>query len=114
VFRHVSGRLLAEAHRNRPNDRMIHAHAFVLEGARGTLRLQASGGDVASPLILICGGFKRAARSRGGGRRFGCTRNSKPLLKNSRLRIRVHNPSFWTRSWCADSPDTFLTLGILI
>ena len=44
----MSGRLLAEAHRKRPNDRMIHAYAFVLEGARGTLRVQASGGDVAS------------------------------------------------------------------
>ena len=40
--------MLAEAHRERPNDRMIHAYAFVLEGVRGTLRVQASGGDVAS------------------------------------------------------------------
>jgi hypothetical protein len=42
----IVGRLLAEAQRNRPNDRMIHAYAFMLEGALGTLRVQASGGDV--------------------------------------------------------------------
>src|ERR1700738_155397 len=40
------GRLFAEAQRNRRNDRMIHAYAFMLEGALGTLRVQASGGDV--------------------------------------------------------------------
>jgi hypothetical protein len=39
-------RLLAEAHRKRPDDRMIAAYVFMLEGALGTLRLQASGGDV--------------------------------------------------------------------
>jgi hypothetical protein len=33
----IVGRLLAEAHRKRPNDRMIHAYAFMLEGALGTL-----------------------------------------------------------------------------
>ena len=38
--------LLAEAHRTRPQDRMIAAYAFLLEGALVTLRLQASGGDV--------------------------------------------------------------------
>ena len=42
----IVGQLLAEAQRNRPNDRMIHAYAFMLEGALGTLRVQASGGDV--------------------------------------------------------------------
>ena len=42
----IVGRLLAEAHRKRPNDRLIHAYAFMLEGALGTLRVQASGGDV--------------------------------------------------------------------
>jgi hypothetical protein len=42
----IVGRLLAEAHRKRPNDRMIHAYAFMLEGALGTLRVQSSGGDV--------------------------------------------------------------------
>src|SRR5882724_1206461 len=29
-----------------PHDRMIHAYAFMLEGALGALRVQASGGDV--------------------------------------------------------------------
>jgi hypothetical protein len=42
----IVGWLLAEAHRKRPDDRMIAAYAFMLEGALGTLRLQASGGDV--------------------------------------------------------------------
>ena len=42
----IVGRLLAEAHRKRPNDRMIHAYAFMLEGALGTLQVQSSGGDV--------------------------------------------------------------------
>ena len=42
----IVGPLLAEVHRNRPDDRMIHAYAFMLEGALGTLRVQASGGDV--------------------------------------------------------------------
>jgi hypothetical protein len=42
----IVGRLFAEAQRNRRNDRMIHAYAFMLEGALGTLRVQASGGDV--------------------------------------------------------------------
>jgi hypothetical protein len=42
----IVGRLFAEAHRRRPNDRMIHAYAFTLEGALGTLRVQASDGDV--------------------------------------------------------------------
>ena len=37
--------LLAEAHRKRPNDRMIAGYTFILEAALGTLRLQASGGD---------------------------------------------------------------------
>src|SRR5258705_4799111 len=40
----IVGQLLAEAQRNHPNDRMIHAYAFMLEGALGTLRVQASGG----------------------------------------------------------------------
>ena len=44
----IIGQLLAEAQRSRPNDRMIHAYAFMLEGALGTLRVQASGGDVAA------------------------------------------------------------------
>jgi hypothetical protein len=44
----IVGQLLAEAQRNRPDDRMIHAYAFMLEGALGTLRVQASGGDVAA------------------------------------------------------------------
>ena len=42
----IVGSLLAEANRKRPDDRMIAAYAFILEGALGTLRLQASGGDV--------------------------------------------------------------------
>jgi hypothetical protein len=42
----IVGNLLAEAHRKRPDDRMIEAYAFMLESALGTLRLQASGGDV--------------------------------------------------------------------
>jgi hypothetical protein len=42
----IVGRLLVEAQRKRPNDRMIGAYAFMLEAALGTLRLQASGGDV--------------------------------------------------------------------
>jgi len=41
-------RLLAEAQRKRPNDRMIQAYAFILEGALETLRLQANGGDVSA------------------------------------------------------------------
>ncbi len=32
----IVGQLLAEAQRHRPNDRMIQAHAFMLEGALGT------------------------------------------------------------------------------
>ena len=42
----IVGRLLAEAHRKHPDDGMIAAYAFLLEGALATLRLQASGGDV--------------------------------------------------------------------
>ncbi len=42
----IVGRLLAEAHRKRPNERMVRAYAFMLEAALGTLRLQASGGDI--------------------------------------------------------------------
>ncbi len=42
----IAGGLLAEAQRKRPDERMIAAYAFILEGALGTLRLQASGGDV--------------------------------------------------------------------
>ena len=38
-------RLLAEAHRSHPDDGMIAAYAFLLEGALATLRLQAGGGD---------------------------------------------------------------------
>jgi hypothetical protein len=38
--------VLAEARRKRPDDRMIDAYTFILEGALATLRLQASGGDV--------------------------------------------------------------------
>ena len=41
-------RLLGEAQRKRPNDRMIQAYAFILEGALETLRLQANGGDVSA------------------------------------------------------------------
>src|SRR5437868_14787260 len=41
----IVGRLSAEAHRKRPNERMVHAYAFMLEAALGTLRLQTSGGD---------------------------------------------------------------------
>ena len=40
----IVGRLFVEAHRKRPNDRMIHAYAFMLEGVLGTLRVQASAG----------------------------------------------------------------------
>ena len=39
-------RLLAEARRKRPNNRMIEAYAFMLEAALGTLRVQANGGNV--------------------------------------------------------------------
>jgi len=42
----IVARLLAEVHRKRPNDRMIAGYTFILEGALGTLRLQASGGDI--------------------------------------------------------------------
>jgi len=42
----IAERLFAEAHRKRPNNRMIEAYAFMLEGALGTLRVQANGGDV--------------------------------------------------------------------
>jgi len=38
-------RLFAEAQRKRPNDRMIQAYAFIIEGALETLRLHANGGD---------------------------------------------------------------------
>ena len=38
--------LLTEAHRKRPDNRMIEAYTFILEGALATLRLRASGGDV--------------------------------------------------------------------
>src|SRR5499427_10612076 len=40
------GRLLAEARRKRPNNRIIDAYAFMLEAALGTLRVQANGGNV--------------------------------------------------------------------
>jgi hypothetical protein len=40
----IVGRLFVEAHRKRPNDGMIHAYAFMLEGALGTLRVQARAG----------------------------------------------------------------------
>jgi hypothetical protein len=42
----IIGSLLAEAHRKRPDDRMITAYTFMLEGALGALRLQSSGGDI--------------------------------------------------------------------
>jgi hypothetical protein len=42
----IVGWLLAEAQRKRPDERMIAAYTFMLEGALGTLRLQASGGDL--------------------------------------------------------------------
>ena len=43
----IVGSLLAEAQRKRPDDRMIAGYTFILdEGALGTLRLQASGGDI--------------------------------------------------------------------
>src|SRR6516162_6303335 len=42
----IVGSLLAEAHRKRPDDRMIAGYTFILEGALGTLRLQSSGGDI--------------------------------------------------------------------
>jgi hypothetical protein len=42
----IIGSLLAEVHRQRPNDRMIAGYAFILEGALGTLRPQSSGGDI--------------------------------------------------------------------
>ena len=42
----IVGSLLAEAHRKRPDDRMISGYTFILEGALGTLRLQSSGGDI--------------------------------------------------------------------
>jgi hypothetical protein len=42
----IVGRLLAQADRKHPDDGMIAAYAFLLEGALATLRLQASGGDV--------------------------------------------------------------------
>src|ERR1700719_4418554 len=41
-------RLFAEAQRKRPNDRMIQAYAFILEGALETWRLHANGGDVSA------------------------------------------------------------------
>src|SRR5438309_1317516 len=41
-------RLFAETRRKRPNDQMVQAYAFILEGALGTLRLQANGGDVSA------------------------------------------------------------------
>jgi hypothetical protein len=44
----IVDRLFAEAGRKRPNDRMIRAYAFMLEGALGELRLQANGGDVSA------------------------------------------------------------------
>lgn len=44
----IAERLFAQAHRKRPNNRMIEAYAFMLEGALETLRLQANGGDVAA------------------------------------------------------------------
>jgi len=42
----IVGSLLAEAHRKRPDDRMVAGYSFLLEGALGTLRLQSSGGDI--------------------------------------------------------------------
>jgi hypothetical protein len=41
----IAERLLAEMRRKRANNRMIQAYAFMLEGALGTLRVQANGGD---------------------------------------------------------------------
>src|ERR1700738_456106 len=41
-------RLFAEAQRQRPNDGVIQAYAFILVGAFETLRLQANGGDVSA------------------------------------------------------------------
>ena len=42
----IVGSLLAEAHRKRPDDRMVAGYSFLLEGALGTLRLRSSGGDI--------------------------------------------------------------------
>ena len=44
----IVDRLFAEGRRKRPNDRMIQAYAFMLEGALGELRLHANGGDVSA------------------------------------------------------------------
>src|SRR5580704_17379517 len=41
-------RLFAETQRRRPNDLMMQAYAFILEGALETLRLHANGGDVSA------------------------------------------------------------------
>src|SRR3954462_6017842 len=44
----IVDRLFAEARRKPPNDRMIQAYAFMLEGALGELRLHANGGDMSA------------------------------------------------------------------
>jgi hypothetical protein len=44
----IVDRLFAEGRRKRPNNRMIQAYAFMLEGALGELRLHANGGDVSA------------------------------------------------------------------
>src|SRR5215470_2689923 len=60
------GRLLAEARRKRPNDRMIEAYAFMLEAALGTLRVQANGGNmdadhaIAEVRMVVARAFARA------------------------------------------------------
>lgn len=41
----IVGGLLVEARRKRPDNSMVSAYAFILEGALETLRLQASGGE---------------------------------------------------------------------
>jgi hypothetical protein len=92
----IVGRLFAEARRKRPNDRMIDAYAFMLEATLGTLRVQASGGDVGADhaiaevrrgldyalpkggvapevLMLVARAFARAASNINGSPRIALT-----------------------------------------
>ena len=74
------GRLLAEARRKRPNDRMIDAYAFMLDAALGTLRVQANGGNVGADQAIAegapgarlfpCDGRYRTRGAHAGGARF--------------------------------------------
>jgi hypothetical protein len=119
----IVGSLLAEAHRKRPNDRVIANYAFMLEGALGTLRLQSSGGDIGADraiaemrhrlddavqkggiapevLMVMAGAFARAELDPG-----------RTLQQAMMTAIEAHSPSMPAALTPADLSDHFAELA---